>query len=75
MEASRTELLAGQMQAGQRIPVGKASYTRLNDRVRVLEIRRANGEITNFEFVFECWSTLSFLIYGFSCHIAICQLK
>ena len=50
-ENTRTELLASQIDAGNRIPLGKATYSTLNQRVHVLEARRVAEEINDREFL------------------------
>ena len=50
-ENTRTELLESQIDAGNRIPVEKATYSTLNQRVHVLEARRVAEETNDLEFL------------------------
>ena len=50
-ETARSELLVAQIEGGARIPVGRTLYTRLNERMQVLEHRRVNNEVDTLEFL------------------------
>ena len=60
-EDARTELMVAQIDAGHRIPVGKALYTRINQRIQALEARRAVGEVNTLEFLLNVGHLLHFL--------------
>ena len=59
-EDARTELMVAQIDAGHRIPVGKALYTRINQRIQALEARRAAGEDNTLEFLLNVGRLLHF---------------
>ena len=58
---ARTELMVAQIDAGHRIPVGKALYIRNNQRIQALEAKRAAGEVSTLEFLLNVGPLLRFL--------------
>ena len=59
-EDAHTELMVAQSDAGHRIPIGKALYTRINQRIQALEARRAAGEVETLEFLLNVGRLLHF---------------